>query len=192
MSHPGEYLLDKQNELNDRREAYARGEKWENPAPAPVLTPNYMQPALKAIKDELASRTRTGATCTADPTNPKDLVGARKVSISCIPPIALVHEAHAMMDGARKYEKYNWRSNPVRADIYIDALLRHVFAWFEGEEYAEDSGAHHLGHARACLGILIDAMESGNLVDNRPKTPVSQKAFTTQLKNIQTELEAKG
>jgi hypothetical protein len=39
----------------------------------------------------------------------------------------------------------------------------------DGEELAADSGVHHLGHARACCNILLDAAENGFLVDNRPK-----------------------
>lgn len=73
-----------------------------------------------------------------------------------------------MADGARKYGPYNWRTKRVTASIYIDAALRHITAWFDGEELAEDSGIPHLGHARASLAILIDALETGNLNDDRP------------------------
>lgn len=73
-----------------------------------------------------------------------------------------------MADGARKYGPYNWRGNAVVARIYIDAAMRHLLAWLEGEETAEDSGVHHLGHAMACCAILLDAQETGNLIDDRP------------------------
>lgn len=79
----------------------------------------------------------------------------------------MLHEACAMLDGDIKYGFRNWREKNVVARIYIDAALRHLNSWAEGEEYAEDSGVHHLGHARACLGILLDAQETGNLIDNR-------------------------
>ena len=104
---------------------------------------------------------------TDDQTNPKDLLGDKKVSLGQISPAALVHESMAMMDGSWKYGYRNWREKKVQARIYIDAALRHIEAWAEGEELAEDSGVHHLGHARACLGILLDAQENGNLIDNR-------------------------
>lgn len=100
--------------------------------------------------------------------NPKDLAGRAKVSLSKLPAVASAHAAHAMMDGAKKYDPYNWRKNRVLASIYIDAAQRHLLAWFEGEENAPDSEAHHLGHAIACCGILLDAQETGNLVDDRP------------------------
>lgn len=103
-----------------------------------------------------------------DDTNPKDLIGAKKVSLSKLPAVAIVHAAHAMMNGAEKFGSYNWREKKVQAEIYIDAALRHITAWNEREECASDSGVHHLGHAMACLAILLDAQETGNLVDNRP------------------------
>lgn len=105
---------------------------------------------------------------TPKPTNPKDLLGVKKVSMTKIPTIAIAHEALAMMDGAGKYGPHNWRGNGVQAMIYIDALMRHVMLWVEGQEEAPDSGCHHLGHARACLGILLDAQATGNLIDDRP------------------------
>lgn len=100
--------------------------------------------------------------------NPKDLLGAKKPDTTKIPTVAQYHEALAMMDGAGKYGPFNWRDNKVQASIYIAAAKRHLDLWFEGEEEAEDSGCHHLGHARACLGILLDALETGNLIDDRP------------------------
>jgi hypothetical protein len=109
--------------------------------------------------------------------NPKDLLGAKKPSLSKIPATALLWESLAMMDGGGKYGPFNWRANKVIASIYIDACKRHLDAWFEGEEFAEDSGCHHLGHARACLGILIDAQATGNLIDDRPKTEGSADAY---------------
>jgi hypothetical protein len=81
----------------------------------------------------------------------------------------MAHESCAMLDGDLKYGFRNWRQKDVVANIYIDAALRHLQQWSEGEEYAEDSGVHHLGHARACLGILLDAQANGNLIDNRAK-----------------------
>lgn len=102
-------------------------------------------------------------------TNPKDLIGIKKVRLGLVPPSSLVYQALAMENGADKYGPYNWRDNKVQATIYVDAALRHLLAWLDGEEIAADSGKPHLGHALACLGIIVDAKETGNLVDDRPK-----------------------
>lgn len=102
-------------------------------------------------------------------TNPKDLIGIKKVRLSLVPPSSIVYQALAMEDGAKKYGPYNWRLNKVQASIYVDAAMRHLTSWFDGEDNAEDSQKPHLAHALACLGILVDAKETGNLVDDRPK-----------------------
>lgn len=101
-------------------------------------------------------------------TNPKDLVGIKKVNTFLFPAIAVMHGSHAMMDGERKYGPYNWRDKKVKASIYIAAADRHLKAWTEKQELAPDSGVHHLGHALACLAILLDAQATGNLIDDRP------------------------
>lgn len=100
--------------------------------------------------------------------NPKSRIGIKKVQLHLVPPAATIHEALAMADGAAKYGPYNWRENKVAASVYISAAQRHLAAYLDGERVAGDSGVHHLGHARACLGIILDAEETGNLVDDRP------------------------
>lgn len=105
-----------------------------------------------------------------DTGNPKDLLGDKKVDVSQVSPFAIAHEACAMMDGSIKYGFRNWRDKKVRARVYTAACKRHLEAWEEGEETAGDSKVHHLGHARACLGILLDAQETGNLHDDRVKS----------------------
>ena len=107
-----------------------------------------------------------------DETNPKDKIGAKKPRLSLVPPSGLVYAALAMANGADKYGPYNFRDKKVQAMIYLEACIRHVLSWQDGEECAQDSGVPHLGHALACLLILIDAKETGNLIDNRPKPGV--------------------
>lgn len=100
--------------------------------------------------------------------NPKSASGRLKPDLSLIPPAAAIHEARAFEEGAQKYGPFQWRESTVEARTYIAAALRHINAWVDGEELAPDSGQHHLGHARASLGILLDAQECGTLDDNRP------------------------
>lgn len=101
--------------------------------------------------------------------NPKSRHGIKKPPLHLVPASSTIYQAQAMKDGAQKYGPYNWRENSVAASVYVAAALRHLHAWHDGEEKAPDSGVHHLGHALACLGILVDAIETGNLVDDRPK-----------------------
>lgn len=122
--------------------------------------------------------------------NPKDLLGSKKPDTTKIPAVAQAWEALAMMDGAGKYDPYNWRANKVVTSIYIAACKRHLDLWFEGEEFAEDSGCHHLGHARACLGILLDAQETGNLLDDRPVTESSKGVLSRVYAKIMERIPA--
>jgi hypothetical protein len=101
-------------------------------------------------------------------TNPKDLLGIKKVQLNLVPPSSIIYQALAMEDGAKKYGPYNWRENKVIASIYVAAAMRHLQQWYDGEELASDSQKPHLAHALACLGIIVDAKETGNLVDDRP------------------------
>lgn len=100
--------------------------------------------------------------------NPKDLVGAKKAPLQLVPPSAEIAIAEGLQVGAEKYGPFNWREVPVEAMTYIGALRRHIDAWVDGQELAEDSGVKHLSHALAGLAVLVDAIEAGSWVDNRP------------------------
>jgi hypothetical protein len=118
-----------------------------------------------------------------DTTNPKDLIGMTKPPVGLVPPALIIHVSQAMKNGAIKYGPYNWRSNKVRMSIYLDAALRHILELLDGEDFASDSGVHHAAHAAACMGIILDALETGSLVDDRPKKGAAAKLiarFTSQ------------
>ncbi len=103
-----------------------------------------------------------------DSENPKDRVGARKPPLHLIPPAAEIAESLVMALGAEKYGAFNWRQSMIKASIYVAAARRHLAQWFDGQDDDPESDVSHLAHARACLGILLDAMATGQLVDDRP------------------------
>lgn len=107
--------------------------------------------------------------------NPKDRVSAGKPPLHLIPPAAEILESVVMSLGARKYGPFNWRSAKVRATVYIAAAKRHLAQWLDGDNDDSESGVSHLAHARACLGILLDAQATGNLVDDRPTPGVATR-----------------
>lgn len=100
--------------------------------------------------------------------NPKDRIGRTKPPLHLIPPAAEIAEAVVMGLGATKYGPYNWRSANVQATVYVAAAKRHLAQWLDGQDDDPESGVSHLAHARACLGILLDALATGHLVDDRP------------------------
>lgn len=101
--------------------------------------------------------------------NPKDRIGAHKPPLHLIPPAAEILEAVVMGLGAKKYGPFNWRTTNVKASIYVAAARRHLAQWLDGQDDDPESGVSHLAHARACLGILLDAAATGHLVDDRPQ-----------------------
>ncbi|OHD28404.1 MAG: hypothetical protein A2Y38_16640 [Spirochaetes bacterium GWB1_59_5] len=110
-----------------------------------------------------------------DSTNPKDKIGIKKPHIFTVPPAAIIYLTLAMQNGAEKYGAYNWRKKKVKASIYLSAVLRHILALIDGEDFAQDSGLPHEAHAMACLAILADARETGSLIDDRPvKGPAAE------------------
>lgn len=62
--------------------------------------------------------------------------------------------------GARKYAPDNWRKVPDARPRYYAASMRHLAAWWEGEERDPESGLPHLAHAACCLLFLL-ALEDG-------------------------------
>ena len=101
-------------------------------------------------------------------TNPKDSVGIKKVPFSTVSAPVIAEVGLAMMEGARKYRRHNYRVAGVRASVYYDAMLRHITAWWEGEDIDPDSGLSHVTKAMACLCVLRDSMIVGNWNDDRP------------------------
>jgi len=102
--------------------------------------------------------------------NLKNSVGRTKAQLGLLPPVATIVGSMAMEDGAEKYGPYNWRQEDSSVEYmqYLNAILRHVYALMDGEDHADDSKVHHLGHVIATAGILLDAQGCGTLVDDRP------------------------
>jgi hypothetical protein len=100
--------------------------------------------------------------------NPKTAEGIKKPRLGLIPPEAQIQEAKAFAHGADKYEPWNWAEERISVSIYVDAALRHLLKFQNREDVDPESGATHLGHVRACIGILIHALWTGDINDDRP------------------------
>lgn len=137
-----------------------------------MVGPNHSgEPAL--TKDELDElrRRANNETATGDrkPSNPKDAVGMRKARwFSILPLRVLVNVGIAMLEGALKYGRHNYRIAGIRASVYIDAVVcGHLMPWQEGEDIDPDSGLNHIDKAIASLMVLRDGMLEGNWEDDR-------------------------
>jgi hypothetical protein len=100
--------------------------------------------------------------------NPKDAVGTKKVPFSTVPAGPIAEVGLAMLEGALKYGRHNYRAIGVRTSVYYDAALRHLTAFWEGQDIDPDSGLPHISKAMACLLVLRDSQLVGNVVDDRP------------------------
>lgn len=59
--------------------------------------------------------------------------------------------------GAAKYGPGNWENLPNARPRYFAATLRHLIAWWLGEELDPESGLPHLHHV-ACNVMFLDTL----------------------------------
>lgn len=115
-----------------------------------------------------AAEARARLKLTPPDSNPKTRFGMAKPPIGLIPATALVQIAESFRLGAEKYGPANWRVDPVSASTYVNAALRHLLQWQDGESQDPESGVSHLAHVAACVAIIMDAETCGTLLDDRP------------------------
>lgn len=101
--------------------------------------------------------------------DPKGAAGAVKTPLGLIPPHAMEQTAWVHKLGADKYGPWNWRETGVCASTYVNAILRHLNAWRDGEDLDPESGISHLAHVACSANILMDAGYCGKLQDDRNK-----------------------
>lgn len=121
-------------------------------------------------------------------TNPKDAIGSRKAPLSTVPAAVTFEVGLALLEGACKYRRHNYRISGVRSSVYYDAMQRHICAWWEGEDTDPDSGLPHIVKAIACLYVLRDAERCGKLYDDRPP---KSGAFVSEMNVLADKLLSK-
>lgn len=107
------------------------------------------------------------------PTPAKETTGGTKhdtgkPSLSLIPRVALEAEARVFGLGAVKYERFNFKKG-FKYSRLIDAALRHIIAFNDGEDLDLETKESHLAHARCCLAMLLDTISLGTAEDDRFK-----------------------
>lgn len=162
--------------------------------------PAEVEPCLSCDKEHSAwARPSTTPTPTPDDhtarafhmlkaTNPKDAIGISKAPMSTVPAAVLAEVGVAMLEGACKYGRSNFRIVGVRASVYYDATMRHLMAWWEGEDTDPDSGMSHVTKAITSLVVLRDAMIQDMCTDDRP--PRSAE-FYARLNTLAAEVLAR-
>lgn len=144
--------------------------------------PDYSKCAGSAL-DELKRRANNEEGKTGSkPSNPKDAIGSKKARwFSYLPLRVLVGVGIAMLEGALKYGRHNYRIAGIRASVYVDAVVNgHLVPWWEGQDIDPDSGENHIDKAIASLMVLRDGMYEGNWTDDRAPSVKDFDAFMAQ------------
>ena len=87
-----------------------------------------------------------------------------------IHPLGMTEYIKVMTFGAQKYADDNWRTVEGARRRYFASAMRHLIAWWSGEQYDQESGLHHLAHAICSIAILMEPeLEDPNVVTIKPR-----------------------
>lgn len=92
---------------------------------------------------------------------------AEKIRMELLPPELLEATAVVLTFGAKKYEDRNWEKGMKWGRVF-GALMRHLWAWWRGEESDPETGYSHLWHAACCIAFLISYESRQIGEDDRP------------------------
>jgi hypothetical protein len=162
MSESTDTIADDDDEIIEDIESAADMD-CATPMPGVFSAADYVVEAWKRMT--AASAEKYGSRHES-PENPKDIIGSDKLPLHLWPTTASAMGCIALLNGALKYGRSNWRHTGVRSSVYVDACQRHLMAWFEGEE-SDEEGVPHLSAALACLAIVVDCQAAGKLKDDR-------------------------
>ena len=111
-----------------------------------------------------------------------------KPDLSLIPRVALDEEARAFMYGAEKYGRHNFHKG-MEVSRLVAAALRHITAYNEGSNVDSESGVSHLGHARACLSMILKQHELCTLIDDRANAVIEAEYINDWDSHTMHEIE---
>lgn len=97
------------------------------------------------------------------------MIGLPKARLSLLPWKALTLVADVLEFGADKYgDPYDWHRGYDYSQKF-SSCLRHLTAWWEGEDTDPESGKSHLAHAGCNVLFLLTWQLSGRTeLDDRP------------------------
>lgn len=86
-----------------------------------------------------------------------------------IAPELLEDVSKVLTFGAKKYEPRNWEKGMSWGRVFSGAM-RHLWAWWGGEDRDKETGLSHLAHAACCIMFLLAYEKRGAGTDDRYKT----------------------
>jgi len=90
-----------------------------------------------------------------------------KLRYDLIPPYALQRLAEVYTIGAGKYEDRNWEKGIPWGRIFA-AMMRHAWAWWNGEQNDQVDGQHHLASVAWTAFALMEYEITHPELDDRP------------------------
>lgn len=96
---------------------------------------------------------------------------ADKARFDLLPSMALREVADIFTHGAKKYDARNWEKGMAWGRVF-GALMRHLWAWWGGEELDPESGKSHLAHAAFGVLVLLEYGRHHRNYDDRSKLGV--------------------
>lgn len=98
-------------------------------------------------------------TSTGDTTIKPDLTegvkfDSDKIQLELIPPEVIEALGQVLTFGAKKYAPRNWEKGMSWSRI-MGSTMRHLWAWFKGEDKDPESGFPHLWHALTNVAFLV-------------------------------------
>ncbi len=91
-----------------------------------------------------------------------------KAPLSLLSSSWLMGVGRVLLFGAKKYSANNWRQGMQHSRL-IDAALRHLLAYNNGEDLDPETGESHLYHASCCLMFLSELALTHPELDDRWK-----------------------
>ena len=115
-----------------------------------------------------------------------------KIMTELVSPEFILHTALVLTYGAKKYDAENWRAGIMYKRIY-GGIMRHMLAWFNGEDNDPESGLPHLSHAACGLMFLITYTDHegsyGKNFDDRPNMGTSPEKLKGLLKQTMEKID---
>lgn len=93
---------------------------------------------------------------------------ANKTRMDLVPVHLLGSCADVFEFGANKYAAWNWAKG-MKWSVPYACIMRHMAAWYRGEDIDPESGKPHLGHVMANLLMLEHYARAYKVGDDRPK-----------------------
>lgn len=107
-----------------------------------------------------------------------------KTQFHLLPSDGLSELAKVYMAGASKYAPYNWERGMAWSRCY-NSLLRHLYAYWDGERNDKESGLHHMAHATwNALALLVYSIRGIGIDDRKTATIAAQESISTSITGL--------